>query len=427
MVHPWFNKPTLGIIYVPGPSVEELALPLAATSYIDPDLLASLRVIWGKHGDIEKIKADLLSPAGEGTITKAFYFLLQQYREQTQKDYGVILDLGDTPVSPGVKVVTRRYRSPPPKKRTEADTMARHTDLQSNRGPLPPPSHTPPAQLPLPPSRTPSPQLPGLTLPPTSRSRLVSPIGPRPPRVRSLLSRVREAPTRHRSLRVGHVTESENSHSRLPSRTRATTVSMYPRANQDPHSYLAYNHRMFQPLTVPSTSSMGARFPGAPVHPVNPCIIRAPVPISAVAHEQVSANFDIEMQSSTDSDADWVIIHSAWHDVIQGQDQPQTFHSPTREYPDVGRHSYISPRGPGANYDYLQTDDSDKENQPSGFQQPYLESNVMQTRGRLFGGRLNEGRVGRESRNTFHGAHDVLAGKAERSRRRDFFLVWACF
>ncbi|OAX42455.1 Pkinase-domain-containing protein [Rhizopogon vinicolor AM-OR11-026] len=409
MTHPWFNKPTPGIVYVPAPSVDKLALPLASPSCIDPDLLESLRVIWGKHGDIEKIRADLLSPAGEGTSAKAFYFLLQLYREQTLKDNGIILDVDDTPVSPGVKVITKQYRSPPPKTRIEAKAMAGNVHLQSSRDPPQRLSHTPSPQ----PSRLSFPSRDGAL-----HGRPASPIGPRPPRVRPVSSRVREIPTRHMSMKAGHVTEPENVHPDLFRRTRASTASFYPRANQDPHSYLAHNQQMFQPLTVPTTPPMAARFPGASVHPVlNPCIVRPPVPVSAIANERVSANSrDIEMQPATGSDMDWVNIHE-WHNVIQGCDQAQTFHPPTQSYADTvaDHHGYVSPRGPGANYGYHQTRGADKENQQY-FQRPYLESNTVKARGGIFGGRPNEGRVRREWRNTLPDAREVMKENEKKLR-----------
>ncbi|KAG2067837.1 Pkinase-domain-containing protein [Suillus decipiens] len=414
MAHPWFNKTTPGIVYVPAPSVVELALPLPSAARIDPDLLESLRVIWGRHGDIEMIKADLLSPPGEGTLAKAFYFLLQHYREQTLKDHGIILDVGETPVSPGMKVITKQYMSPPPKRSTDADAYSLR--LQSV------------LDAPLPPSRTPSPQQPSLASPfldGASRARPPSPIGPRPPRVRPMSSPVREAPTRHRSMRAGHViADPVNAHPEPQYRTRASTVSLlYPRANQDQHSYHAHNQQMFQPLTVPSTPPMGSRFLGAPANTtLNPCIIRAPVPVSAVANEQVSADsIEIDMQPATGSDADWVNVLSAWHTVVQGHNQEQASHSPTQGYSSTffNRHGYPPLNGPAVNYEYHQfSSGANKENHDHyNFRQPYLEdSNIMQARGGLFGGRLNEGRVGRELRNSSYGACEVMKEKDKKTR-----------
>jgi hypothetical protein len=123
---------------------------------------------------------------------------------------------------------------------------------------------------------------------------------------------------------------------------------------------------------------------------------------------------------------DWVNIHSAWNDVIHGPNQAQTFQTPTRGYAEtfVGRHDYISPRGPEVDYDYHQIGDTDKENRQY---MPYLESNVKQARGRISGGKPNGGRVRHELRNTLHGAREVIKELENKSRRKDFFFVLGCF
>ncbi|OSX61070.1 hypothetical protein POSPLADRAFT_1146716, partial [Postia placenta MAD-698-R-SB12] len=82
LAHPWLQGATPGIIYVPAPPVSELAQPLPSALHIDRDLFESLCVIWGRHADPNVIRADLLSPAGQGTLAKAFYFLLQKHREK---------------------------------------------------------------------------------------------------------------------------------------------------------------------------------------------------------------------------------------------------------------------------------------------------------------------------------------------------------
>lgn len=83
MAHPWFLNHTPAVRYVAAPSMHELARPLRSHAHIDNELLESLRIIWGRYGGTEDIVADLLSPAGQGTLAKAFYFLLQEYRNQT--------------------------------------------------------------------------------------------------------------------------------------------------------------------------------------------------------------------------------------------------------------------------------------------------------------------------------------------------------
>jgi hypothetical protein len=55
---------------------------------IDPELLSSLRIIWGRHTDVhgESICRDLCSPAGQGVHAKAFYYLLGKYRQESSKN-----------------------------------------------------------------------------------------------------------------------------------------------------------------------------------------------------------------------------------------------------------------------------------------------------------------------------------------------------
>ncbi|KAK7034547.1 serine/threonine-protein kinase gin4 [Paramarasmius palmivorus] len=69
------------------PSPSTLGRPISSASLIDPDLFASLRVIWGRHADVDgsNIKRDLLAPEGEGVYAKAFYFLLGKFKEETEK------------------------------------------------------------------------------------------------------------------------------------------------------------------------------------------------------------------------------------------------------------------------------------------------------------------------------------------------------
>ncbi|KAG6820295.1 hypothetical protein H0H93_002733 [Arthromyces matolae] len=101
LAHPWFtlssspgSAPTpeqietdLAITQLP-PSPSTLARPIPSPSLIDPELLASLRVIWGRHTDKNghSIKRDLCSPAGQGVHAKAFYFLLARYREESTRN-----------------------------------------------------------------------------------------------------------------------------------------------------------------------------------------------------------------------------------------------------------------------------------------------------------------------------------------------------
>jgi len=70
------------------PSPNTLARPIASPHLIDPELLLSLRIIWGRHTDSQgtSIIRDLCAPAGHGVYAKAFYFLLNMYREETSRN-----------------------------------------------------------------------------------------------------------------------------------------------------------------------------------------------------------------------------------------------------------------------------------------------------------------------------------------------------
>ncbi|TFK73449.1 Pkinase-domain-containing protein [Pluteus cervinus] len=72
------------------PSPSTLARPIASAAQIDPELLSSLRIIWGRHADPngESIKRELCSPAGCGIYAKAFYFLLGKYRDESLQKNG---------------------------------------------------------------------------------------------------------------------------------------------------------------------------------------------------------------------------------------------------------------------------------------------------------------------------------------------------
>ncbi|GJE85232.1 serine/threonine-protein kinase [Phanerochaete sordida] len=186
--HPWLQSTTPGITYVPAPPVSELARPLPSARHIDRDLFHSLCVIWGRHADYEQIKADLLSPAGEGVLAKAFYFLLQKHRERTMEEHGILMD--DILKSPG-KVVIKQYATPKYRK-GESEI------IQSTKPPRPTIStlSEPAASA----CRSPSPvrplQMPGLPAiameRTASRDHPPSPVGPRPQRPRPTSSPVGE-------------------------------------------------------------------------------------------------------------------------------------------------------------------------------------------------------------------------------------------
>ncbi|KAI6043960.1 kinase-like domain-containing protein [Pisolithus marmoratus] len=128
MAHPWFNGSTPGILYVPAPSVHTLAQLLASEVHIDEDLLESLRVLLGRHGNNQIAKAELLRPPGQGILAKAIYVLLQKRHEQMVQDHGLVLSVeGSKP--PLEKVITKHYWSPSLTKRNRLDVQAQYPEL----------------------------------------------------------------------------------------------------------------------------------------------------------------------------------------------------------------------------------------------------------------------------------------------------------
>jgi len=101
------------VFYVPAPSVEELARPVQSQAHIDRDIFESLCVIWGRHADPKSIKDDLLSPPGQGTLAKAFYFLLHKHKEKALSDHGIVMDVDEE--TTGDKVVHKHYLAPRPR------------------------------------------------------------------------------------------------------------------------------------------------------------------------------------------------------------------------------------------------------------------------------------------------------------------------
>ena len=182
--HPWLEGATPGITYVPAPPVSELAQPLPSALHIDRDLFESLCVIWGRHADVDGIRADLLSQPGQGTLAKAFYFLLQKHRERTMEEHGILMDLDEVLTGAG-KVVTKQYSTPGSRRSTHLEpqdlnrqVIPQHQYLRSTRA------------APAPPSREPSPK-PALAVTTDvlmdrapSRAHPPSPVGPRPQKAR---------------------------------------------------------------------------------------------------------------------------------------------------------------------------------------------------------------------------------------------------
>lgn len=181
LAHPWMRNGTPRIRYVPAPSVEELARPLPSTAHIDRDLFESLCVIWGRHVDFDSIREDLLSPPGQGTLAKAFYFLLQKHREKTLEAHGILLD--DYGCEPN-KVALRHYIAPHPREslKLDLDGSSKLTQ-QSAHG-----SHHRSSTL----------TVPEVENPLSSRFRAPSPAGPRAQKSRPISSPVPPvAPNKH--------------------------------------------------------------------------------------------------------------------------------------------------------------------------------------------------------------------------------------
>lgn len=107
------------VFYVPAPSVEELARPVQSQAHIDRDIFESLCVIWGRHADPKNIRDDLLSPPGQGTLAKAFYFLLQKHKEKALSDHGIVMDVDEG--TAGNKAVHKHYLAPRPRESWKID------------------------------------------------------------------------------------------------------------------------------------------------------------------------------------------------------------------------------------------------------------------------------------------------------------------
>ncbi|KAI0064398.1 Pkinase-domain-containing protein [Artomyces pyxidatus] len=184
LAHPWMSQDTPGILYVPAPSVTELARPLRSLAHIDADVLESLCVIWGRYADTEKVKLELLSPTGDGLLAKAFYFLLQKHREQTLEEHGILMDVDEIRVTPGEKAITKLYMSPLSKK---ARPVSLNIETSANTFSLVPP---PMERNPSAPAALQQPTWPQILSPtatsPSRRSHPISPAGPRVHRPRPI-------------------------------------------------------------------------------------------------------------------------------------------------------------------------------------------------------------------------------------------------
>ena len=280
LAHPWLEGQTPGITYVPAPPVSELAKPLPSALHIDRDLFESLCVIWGRHADVESIQLDLLSPAGHGTLAKAFYFLLQKHREQAMEEHGILMDI-DQVLNTAGKVITKQYAAPRSKPGRHSLDLARGapaipvSSLLRSERPAPPP-----------PSRTPSPK-PRLAITTNvqapTRPHPPSPVGPRPQKPRPHASRnsavLTNPPsfvpnpdiTRARSQTMGPMQVGRDLHHPRsmppPIQRRTATVDSAAAQRSSMHS------------TYGGSSTSRASYYGVP----HPGVIHAPVPVPAAA------------------------------------------------------------------------------------------------------------------------------------------------
>ena len=443
MAHPWFNKATPGTIYVPAPSVTELAKPLASEDHIDGELLESLCVIWGKHADVEGIKVDLLSPQGEGTLAKAFYFLLHENREQTLKDHGIILDVDETQVHPFGNVITKQYRSPPQKRSSRLEP-----GLYTNRDPPP---------------RSPSPNpIATDASSPTSasRSRTPSPVGPRPPKPRPISSPVAEIPTRHKSMTIKPIATTLSSAHAEIARARSSTVTMLSsRIAQDSHNYHAHNQQMYQPMHIPGSPPIPlgpvprmtpmavptAWFPVSPHPPhsagpvLNPSVARAPrvpmvrqmgtneirsAPTSPRSMEQDSI-IDIEPTTQVPSRFDAALPrygNDPWSPG--GRSTISVYREDVSPQVDRSRYSQAStrhvsmPTSPEDTHQFGRGQGNKENNDYYEGRYAYLENGSVHAAGGQITKAYGGGRVGKELRNSLHGVEFLKRDGKEREKDR---------
>ncbi|KAL6300403.1 kinase-like domain-containing protein [Sparassis latifolia] len=320
LAHPWLEGLTPGITYVPAPSVSELAQPLPSALHIDRDLFESLCVIWGRHADIEGIRADLLSVPGRGTLAKAFYFLLQKHREKAMEEHGILMDIDEIFNAAG-KVVTKQYAAP----RSAKKPAQTHPEPHSNVGAE--------SQIPYPlstrvapgPPRSQSPNARALAIVtdvplerPVSRS-IPSPIGPRPqrPRPASAIAAGRNSYV----APAGTFTPNPQEAQRFLAAPDAQNMFVYPQ------------HRAVPPPMVrgPAMSPPGSAVPG-PAHGHHRSslggtltdVIHSPVPMAAGALPMISAPKvpDAALQRTFDEYATMVNMQAAsWNARAQVQTQ----------------------------------------------------------------------------------------------------------
>ncbi|OCH86506.1 Pkinase-domain-containing protein [Obba rivulosa] len=355
LAHPWLEGATPGIQYVPAPPVSELARPLASASHIDKDIFESLCVIWGRHADNETIKADLLSPAGQGTLAKAFYFLLLKHREKTMEEHGILIDVDSTAK---FKVVTKQYAAP----RTKRTSLPEPLDTSKIQYQLPAPgAYTQPARGPSPailtdefvdrpPSRPhpppagPRPQKPRPASSIASgrpKSIFVSP-DPRSPSTPHIQSDVQRAPSQLPPFPI--VPSDAQSHIRPPStyaysrdnpalvrRTSLASTAAVNRASLALNGVIGDRYGVHQ-------RSMAFSTPGAVHAPVPVPVVPLPA-LPTVSSPRVP---EADVQKALDQYTNRLSIHAGpWdvapaHDVLRALDpDPFAAHVPVREEPRV--------------------------------------------------------------------------------------------
>lgn len=255
MAHPWFNRSIPGVLYVPAPLVHDLAQLLASEAHMDEDLLESLRVLLGRHGNDQVIMAELLRPHGQGTLAKAIYVLLQKRHEQMVRDHGIMLSVeGSKPPMQG-KVVTKHYWSPSLTKRNQVNVQAQRLELHQLTSHD---AHLSRSQTPLPPS--PSLEAPSV-LEPLLHRRSPSPVQLRR-MSRSSSSMLAFQPTRRKSLRPGRATGDPSD---VPTRVPNQTCSVSLHSNHIEQDCIDHNQQVSRTMCgteiFPSISSAQCLLP----------------------------------------------------------------------------------------------------------------------------------------------------------------------
>ena len=231
-----------------------------------------LCVIWGRYANPDTITAELLSPAGSGTLAKAFYFLLLQHRSRTLEERGIFMDIDEPSLlnARGEKFVTRLYMAPLSKKRRPLSADSTPAPTSSCAFLPPPTSDDRLANAP------PSYQQSWVQAPPR-RMRPSSPAGPRGHRPRPISSPPPAHAHSHATLRTPNMTPLSNPSS--PSHAR--TFYGVPRV---PPPAVAYAEQL-NPFIVSTQPHSHEHTPGFMV-PLGPIAAASPLsgalpPVSA--------------------------------------------------------------------------------------------------------------------------------------------------